>query len=358
MRRLLPGVVIALTLLLFDLKVLASNNWNPRAFVFERPANLPVERPWGGGTGYDGQFSYAIALDPLGAQAKLDQPDFRYRRIIYPFLVWMLSLGQPAWVPWVMLAVNLVAAVLGCLTLSELLVRRGASAWPALVLPLSLAFLLAIRADLTEPLALALALGGWLAFEKDKPAWSVFLFAAGGLTKEIALLFPAVLLVWCLSKKSWRQVAILATSFVPYLVWSAILVLWLGTTPMTAYQSRPILIPFGGIRYLTDPIGKAVVGMWVLLPAVGAGLWAARDAWLERTGDRCRDALLVVAHAAFVAIMPKPTWEDPLAILRVGLGLLAALLIWMATAHRRALPFAVAWWAPSGLVLFLAAGMV
>ena len=56
--------------------------------------------------------------------------------------------------------------------------------------------------------------------------------------------------------------------------------------------------------------------------------------------------------------MPKPTWEDSLAILRVGLGLLAALLLWLAAAHRRALPFAVASWAPSALVLALAPGML
>jgi hypothetical protein len=66
---------------------------------------------------------------------------------------------------------------------------------------------------------------------------------------------------------------------------------------------------------------------------------------------------LLLTQAIFIALMPKPTWEDPLAILRVGLGLLAALLIWMAALHRRALPFAVAWWASSGLALILAAGM-
>jgi hypothetical protein len=38
--------------------------------------------------------------------------------------------------------------------------------------------------------------------------------------------------------------------------------------------------------------------------------------------------------------------------------LLAALLIWLAAAHRRVLPFAVAWWAPSALVLALAPGML
>jgi len=347
---------VALALLLFDLKVLANHGWNPRAFIFERPADL-ADHPWGGGTGYDGQFSYAIAVDPLDAQDKLDQPDFRYRRIVYPLLARMMGLGNPTGIAWAMLVINLIAAASGCIVLGELLARRGVWPWLALVMPLSLGYLVAIRADLTEPLALTLALSGWLAFEKGKPGWAAFLFAVGGLTKEIALIFPAALLVWQLLRKSWREAAILATSVVPYLGWSAILVAWLGTSPMAAYQSRPLVIPFEGIRYLPDPVGKTIVGMWVLAPAAIAGLWAILDARRKRGSEQGRDALLVLAHAAFVAIMPKPTWEDPLAILRIGLGLLAALLIWMAASHRRALPFAVAWWASSGLALILAAGM-
>jgi len=353
----MPGAVVLLALLLFDLRVLANHNWDPRAFVFERPADLPADRPWGGGTGYDGQFAYAIALDPLGASTKLDQPDFRYRRIVYPLVVHAVSLGQPTWIPWMMMAVNLLAAALGSVILGELLARRRASAWLALVLPFSLGYLVAVRADLSHPLALALALGGWLAFDNDRPALSVLLFAVGGLTREVALLFPAALVGWYVLKRDWRRAALMAACVVPYLAWSAILVAWLGTSPTTAYQSRPLLIPFEGIRYLAEPAGKAIVGMWVLLPAMAAGLWAASDAWRERAGSQGRDALLVVAHAALIAIMPKPTWEDPLAILRVGLGLLAALAIWLAALHRRGLPFVVAWWAPSALVLILATGM-
>jgi hypothetical protein len=114
---------------------------------------------------------------------------------------------------------------------------------------------------------------------------------------------------------------------------------------------------FEGIRYLTDPASKFIVGMWVLAPVAMVGLWAAWDTWRDPTSIRGRDALLVLTQAIFIALVPKPTWEDPLAILRVGPGLLAALLIWMATLHRRALLLAVAWWASSGLALILAAGM-
>jgi hypothetical protein len=354
----LPGVIVGLVLLLLDVKVLANHGWNPRAFLFERPTNLAADHPWGGGTGYDGQFSYAIAVDPLNAHGRLDQPDFRYRRIVYPLLARVLGLGNPAWIPWAMLAINLAAAVTGCIILGELLARRGASPWLALVMPFSLGYLIAVRADLTEPLALALALGGWLAFEENRPGWAACLFAVGGLTKEIALLFPAALLSWQLLKRGWHQVALLAISPLPYLLWSAILIAGLGTSPMTAHQTRPLLIPFEGVRYLADPVSKVIAGMWVLVPAATAGLWAAMDTWREPASERGRDALLVLILAVFIAVMPQPTWEDPLAILRTGLGLLVAVLIWLATAHRRALPFAAAWWVSSGLALFFTPGML
>jgi hypothetical protein len=70
-----------------------------------------------------------------------------------------------------------------------------------------------------------------------------------------------------------------------------------------------------------------------------------------------RDSVLVLAQAGLIAFMPGPTWADPLAILRVGLGLLAAVLVWLASTHPRLLPFAAALWLPSGLVLFFVPGM-
>jgi hypothetical protein len=95
-----------------------------------------------------------------------------------------------------------------------------------------------------------------------------------------------------------------------------------------------------------------VVSIWVLGPALLAGAWAARDALRGQDVFR-RDAVMVIAQAALVATMPQPTWVDPLAILRIGLGLLAALLVWLASAHPRWLPIAAGLWLASGLMMML-----
>jgi hypothetical protein len=238
----------------------------------------------------------------------------------------------------------------------------------------SLGFLLSVRMDLLEPLALCFALAGWLAFEEDRFPLAVGLFAMGVLTKEVVLLFPLGLALWEGLRKNWRRALFLALgALVPYLGWFLVLRLWLGTTPGQVVQSTPAWIPFSGLRFLGDPVSRGMVGVWVLVPAVLAGLAAAWESWplavnfIEGISGRItppdfrgypqRDSVMVLAQVGLIAFMPGPTWADPLAILRVGLGLVAALLVWLASSHARLLPFAAALWLPSGLVLFFVPGL-
>lgn len=342
-------------MLLFDVKVLSSHNWDARKFILERSPDVPLEQGWN--IGYDAQWYYQIALDPFGAVSELDQPAFRYQRIVYPLIVRLLSLGVPSLIPWMMLTVNLISAGLGCVSLGLLLSRRKSSPVFALVWILSLGYLLTIRMDLLEPLALAFALIGWLAYENERTGLAVLLFALSGLTKEVGLVFPAALILWEILRREWKQVYALAASILPYLIWYMILFTLLGSTEAQVAQSSLLLIPFSGLRYLEEPVSRAVAGIWVLLPAMAAGIFAAIDI-RNRNSDIRRDAILVLAQIALIATMPRPTWADPLAILRVGLGFLVAVLLWLASSHPRVLPYAAALWLPSGLLLFLVPGML
>jgi hypothetical protein len=182
-------------------------------------------------------------------------------------------------------------------------------------------------------------------------------------------------------------------SLAPYLVWYLALYLGLGATSKQVAQSSPLWLPFSGVRYLADPVSLGLVGLWVLGPSLLSGvyaLWgvtawylgrirsgehweirrkqgagglggeagASKDSWLAGGGEYSKDAFLVLAQVGLVSLMPALTWGDPLAVLRVGLGLLAAVLVWLASSHPRVLPFAAALWLPSGAVLFLVPGMM
>jgi hypothetical protein len=352
-----PALVTLIVLFLFVFKVLATHGWDPRALVLQRLEQVPLAQGWG--IGYDGQWAYRIASDPATAWQELDSPAYRYQRILFPLLARALSLGQIGLLPWAMIALNLAAGSLGAAALGGLLVRQGVTPWLALVFSLSLGSLLAVRLDLLELLALALALWGWLCYERDRTLPAIVLFALGGLTKEIALVFPLGLAAGELARVNPRRALALAVgALAPYLAWYVVLQIIFPTTQAEIAQGRPLLVPFAGLRYLENPASRGLVGLWVVGPALLAGLAAAWDAWRDLTGERGRHALLLLAQAGLIATLPALTWADPLAMVRTGLGFLACLLVWLAASHRRLLPYAAALWLPSGFIVFLVPGMM
>ena len=80
---------------------------------FATPAQLPHGMPVAPTYGYDGQFFYRLALNPLNFSPTaygitMDRP-YRYMRIGYPALTWLVSLGQHFLVPIMLVAVNVAA---------------------------------------------------------------------------------------------------------------------------------------------------------------------------------------------------------------------------------------------------------
>src|SRR5712692_11628586 len=47
-----------------------------------------------GDIGFDGQFAYYIAVDPVNARYYMDSPAYRYTRIVYPLTARALALGR------------------------------------------------------------------------------------------------------------------------------------------------------------------------------------------------------------------------------------------------------------------------
>lgn len=340
--------------LLFVILVLTNHAWNPKSFILEGTrfsANDP-----NGTTGYDGQFAYYIARDPLTAHEIADTPGKRYLRIVYPMLAWLLSAGgNPVVLPWVLIGINIVAVTVIVGVTADLLSTRGTNPVLAFALVSFVGTLFALRADLNEPLAIALALWGWRQYEKKHQILAIFFFALAGLTKEIGLAFPLALVLWALIQKKWKLTLIYLLSFAPFVSWQ-IVMRWLFD--YTGESIAPEWIPFLEMRSLQDPISFAVVFLWVVGPILVTGIWAFWDSWHGTPSDFPYDSFLVLAHFLVIAILPQTTWEDPLAVLRTSIGLVAAILLWMASHHRRLLPYAVALWAPSGLILFLVPGMV
>ena len=153
----LVSLVVILLSALFVGVTLANHGGEPLVFAtvgenFRLGAEFEVECDW-----YDGRYYYVIARDMLGATDELDAAAYRYQRILYPLLAWLLSGGgDGATLPWMLIGVNLLAAGTVAGVLAWLLAREGRSGWYALVVPLSIGGLFVLRGDMSEMLALAL----------------------------------------------------------------------------------------------------------------------------------------------------------------------------------------------------------
>jgi len=166
-------------------------------WVYGRPGQVPPGVHVFPGTGYDGQFYYRMALAPANLHKTafgitMDAP-YRFMRIGYPALAWLVSLGQHAAVPYALVAIN-VAALGGLACLGGVLAQQaGRHALWGLLLAGYFGLMDSLSRDLTEPLGALCLIAGILAYRKRHPLLAAAAFGYGVLTRETVLIVPAVL---------------------------------------------------------------------------------------------------------------------------------------------------------------------
>jgi uncharacterized membrane protein len=212
-----------------------------------------------GELGYDGQQFLTIALDP-GLQnpdslAAFDHPTYRYRRILYPLLGYLLGLGNPAFIPYAMVAINLLSIMTIVGVVSAYLQREARPSWqslwvlsiPGIWMSLSLS-----TADILSSLFLVIAL---YCYAARQPWRMAIALALGSLTRETLLL--AWLGIAGASMSDRRQTFILPLTLtpIPWLIWTLYV------------KSRALPGEEGAIGNL----GLPLVGFW----QKGQLLWAA-----------------------------------------------------------------------------------
>lgn len=356
MKRLMsPGVLAFLMCSLFVCGVLATHDWDPLAFAISG-AQFTMGDPEGN-IGYDGQFAYYIARDQLDALPYLDVPAWRFQRMLYPTLAFLISLGQPSLVPWALVAINVVVISISTHLLSRLLARHGSSPYLALLLPLWMGQVFALRADLNEPLALMLgSLALWW-FERDRPMLAATALAFGGLAKEVALLFvPAMVLVLALDKR-WR----LALRFglvavLPYVMIQVVLYCWIGSTGLDHLTSRYELAPLYGYLFTQPLLARVYLICFIALPAA---VLTGMAVYRLRQDRRSLYGWMLLVHGVFIVFLPRKTTADVLAVFRLTTGLVIAAQLFCATYRlRRAEATVLGLGLPHVLLAFLIPGFM
>jgi len=174
--------------------------------------------------GYDGQFYWGIAVDPLATghvHQSFDKASYRYGHPLYGWLGWLLSAGHARAVPLALVAIGLgsffvaatAAAFLG------LGLGRGRLGWAGLFVALNPGLISSATHDLAEPLAAALLLGALATYVRGRRAlvWTCLVLLP--LSKEPLIVVLFAIVAWELVERRGRRAALFATAAIPALLW-------------------------------------------------------------------------------------------------------------------------------------------
>lgn len=291
------------------------------------------------GSGYDGQFSYYIALDPSKARYYIDAPSYRYQRILYPMLARFTALERASAVPWTMLILNWLAVAGGVVALGAWLARKGISCWFALIYGLFPGMFIALQRDLTEPLAYGLVALAIYLFDfggRRGLLWSGLAFGLAALARETTLVFALLFGVsiilgrpnatGSMAERRSRIVSAAAFGLLalgPVLVWTVALWSWLGAASGQATNLAPpfagaFQVPFRAVRQPVDILFAALPAMLVAAVAVrrlrlGAG----------RTELLC----LLVNVGLLIVLASGKVWDTYTSMGRQSIAIVLAALI-------------------------------
>lgn len=313
------------------------------------PRGALIRSPYG----YDGQFFYLQATDPLLLHDRTVHgfgdtgQAFRMQRMAYPALAWVLSLGQRRYLPEALVGLNILVAIAITAAFASYARRRGWSGWWALAIGFMCGLLTGTLRDLSDPLAVAAMLGGLLLWERRRRWWAAAMLAIAVLAREpmalavVAIAADAVTRWWrsrgsvglrrvrgvaaasarAIGRETWPVVVVPA---VAYVGWQAYISLrWGGsvTSPSTAYKP-----PFVGIvdefrHTFDDPLTKDRLWEVAYLVLTLLGIVAALDL------VRRRVSTAAVAAALFGLSLLVLVFGDPWSYTRLSAPMFAALLL-------------------------------
>lgn len=347
-----PWMVVAVIALAYVIITLARFDWNPMSMVIVGSVYDP--RVQNDSRGYDGQFSYQIAVDPLHASQYLDTPAYRYQRILYPILAWVISMGNPAAVPWVMLAINLTSLVLGTWLTEQILYHHGMPGWYALLYGLYIGLLMPVRLGLTEPLSFMLVQAGVLASLRRRSGLSAFAFGLACLARETAAVFAAGYAASLLFNKEYRRGVIFSlVSFLPMAAWQVVLFFWLGSFGLSSSVSHNAgieILPYYGWwghafynfqQFLVMSLFVVPIG---IVPSILCLVASIRRIL---NGDHLAETWALLLNAALLMFLPLAIILDTMGLTRAVSGLVTATINYgAATKSRKVLNYALMWLIP------------
>jgi len=292
-------VTVALYTLLL-LPMAASRNFDLSVFIYAGDTfvnSAKITAPIAivpGSLGYDGQFFYRFAVDPLSTDRSahgitLDTPAKRMQRIGYPLLAEIVSVGRINFVPASLLAINLAGLGVIAACTAWMTRRHGLRWWLPFAITAWPGFLVSLTHDTAEITTVALLLTALACYLSDRLPAYCMLAAASALTRETTI--PVLLGLFAYetyraatsppTARRFGRVVLCALAFVPFGIWwEAMGIIWhqppqpLIGSPDLGWPlvglSTMLLASLDGTRiWNADPLADLITRTFVVLTTCG-----------------------------------------------------------------------------------------
>ncbi|MFH1053156.1 MAG: hypothetical protein V1740_01950 [Candidatus Woesearchaeota archaeon] len=217
--------------------------------VFKHNLTLPDNFVLMNENAYDGQYFYIIATDIF--HKDINTSAFRYQRILYPFLILLLSSGNQNIFPIIMLLINFVSIILSTYFLILILKQLRANINLAYLWAFNIGLIISITRDICDPLLFLFIILSFYYLKKN-PAISALSMCLAVLTKEHALVFVIPIILYYFIKRNLKKTIIHSAPILVYFIWQIILFFHLKDIG-TISTSTHITVPFLGLlKYFLD----------------------------------------------------------------------------------------------------------
>lgn len=278
--------------------------------------------------GYDGQFFYYIALDPVKAHYYIDDPIYRYTRIFYPMLTRFLSFGNYNLIPYILLILNISAVISSVFVLGLWFKKFNYSPFYSLIYGFFPGVFFSLTRDLSETVAYFFAILAVFLFSFKLKRFfllSSSFFSIAILTKEVTALFPlAFSLSFFLKKEKRKGLIFILISFLPIVLYKLFLITWLGTSNSDLLSAFPVLIPFSGLNQTMLNFQRERQIYSIIIPGLIMGSFAVYSISKKKFSKEV--ILVLLSVLLFVVFLNKKSFFEYAASSRINIGVVIPIL--------------------------------
>ncbi|EAZ93085.1 hypothetical protein CY0110_03414 [Crocosphaera chwakensis CCY0110] len=177
-----------------------------------------------GEIGYDGQQFLSLALDPFLQNSEtinsLDHPIYRYRRIFYPFVSYLLALGNKTLIPYIMVAINAFSIII-IVAITDLYFKSdNVSKFQSLFTLCIPGVWMVLSLGTADLFSSVFLIASFYCYRYEKYKLTALFISLGCLTRETLLIVWFALFLTSLIQKRFKQIQYLLYGLIPPILWT------------------------------------------------------------------------------------------------------------------------------------------